>query len=114
MYHPIWQESFKDLFSLKDGKFEIKQDTATRKELMRHLNDNLLQNIHSFSVKNYDETEKLHKHQLNFSKKEALIDQTITECKGDIQKENNEMNKAIDKILIAHRNTKIFLFIMGW
>jgi hypothetical protein len=29
-------------------------------------------------------------------------------------KQNKEFGSAIDKILIAHRNTKFFLFCMSW
>jgi len=64
MYLPIWKSEFKNLFDFKDGIFEIKHDTATRKELMKHLNDNLMQNVHHFSLKNYDQDLKLHKSEL--------------------------------------------------
>lgn len=69
MYQPIWENNFKDLFNLTDGRFEIKHDTATRKELLRHLNDNLMQNVHHLSLMNYDEDIKLHKHELSSQKK---------------------------------------------
>ncbi len=81
---------------------------------MKHLNDNLMQNLHHFSLMNYDEDIKLHKNELSTEKKEALIDKIVEECKESPEKENAELNKAIDKILIAHRNTKMFLFLMSW
>jgi hypothetical protein len=33
---------------------------------------------------------------------------------GAIDNQNQEFTSAIDKILIAHRNTKFFLFCMSW
>lgn len=81
---------------------------------MTHLNDNIFQNINKFSVKIYDEDVKIHKHELKNEKKEALITEVIAEHKGNIEAENKEFNTAIDKILIAHRNTKFFLFLMSW
>jgi hypothetical protein len=62
MYQPIWQQHFKDCFSLADGKFEISHDAATRKHLMSHVNDNVYQNItHTVSLRSYDTNKKLHK-----------------------------------------------------
>ena len=34
IYHPILEQEFKDYFSLKDGKFDINHDDATRRFLM--------------------------------------------------------------------------------
>jgi hypothetical protein len=51
---------------------------------------------------------------LDPQKKDALIDEVMCEHKGQIAAENKEFKVAIDKILIAHRNTKMFLFIMSW
>jgi hypothetical protein len=51
MYHPIWEENFKDIFQIVDGRFEIdSKDLAGRKQLAMHLNDNLFKNIDRFSV----------------------------------------------------------------
>lgn len=43
-----------------------------------------------------------------------MIETIIKECKEDPERENFEFNRAVDKILIAHRNTKMFLFLMSW
>jgi hypothetical protein len=32
----------------------------------------------------------------------------------EVRLQNKEFGNAIDKILIAHRNTKFFLFCMSW
>ena len=42
MYYPVWKRTFSNCFDLENGKLEIKQDAATRKFLMSHLNDNVL------------------------------------------------------------------------
>ena len=42
MYQPLWNEHFKDVFDLRDGKFEIDhKDEATRRWLMKNVNDNV-------------------------------------------------------------------------
>lgn len=72
MYHPIWQETFKDVFDISNGQFKISQDSNTRKFLMSHLNDNVFQNIDKLSVKIYDEDVKFHKHEMKQPKKELI------------------------------------------
>lgn len=121
MYQPMWNEHFKEVFSLHDGKFEIDHnDEATRKLLMRSVNDNVFQNIQSktLSVKTYDEDRKFHKMALDTQVKEAIAEEVVSEGKskeGDaIEEQNKAFGQAIDKILIAHRNTKFFLFCMSW
>lgn len=119
IYHPIWQEQFRDCFAIVDGKFEIKHDDATRRELMRHVNDNVFQNINSktLSLRSYDQDKKFHKIELEDSKKAEIIEAVLAESKAEshpVEHQNKEFATAIDKVLIAHRNTKFFLFIMSW
>ncbi|CDW91227.1 UNKNOWN [Stylonychia lemnae] len=114
MYHPIWQDTFKDVFEIKDNKFYIQQDQATRKFLMSQLNDNVFQNIDKISIKIYDDETKFHKNEFTERKKEKIAQQLIEESKEDNQVQNKEIYQSIDKILIAHRNTKMFLFVMSW
>ena len=47
LYQPIAKEHFGDCFEISEnGKFIMDDNNqVTRKELMRHLNDNVLQNI---------------------------------------------------------------------
>jgi len=115
IYWPIWQEQFKDCFSLADGKFEITHDDATRRELMRHVNDNVYQNLNikTMSLRSYDQDKKFHKIELEETKKIEVIDSLIAETK-EVGLQNKEFATSIDKILIAHRNTKFFLFVMSW
>eukprot|EP00347_Sterkiella_histriomuscorum_P021408 403334078 len=115
MYHPIWKDTFSNCLEIKDGKISITQDTATRKYLMSHLNDNVFQNIDKvFSLKSYDEDMKFHKHEMKQQKKEEIAQELIIESKDNIEEQNKDIFKSIDKILITHRNTKFFLFVMSW
>eukprot|EP00349_Pseudokeronopsis_sp_Brazil_P010099 CAMPEP_0202978984 /NCGR_PEP_ID=MMETSP1396-20130829/85260_1 /ASSEMBLY_ACC=CAM_ASM_000872 /TAXON_ID= /ORGANISM="Pseudokeronopsis sp., Strain Brazil" /LENGTH=180 /DNA_ID=CAMNT_0049718207 /DNA_START=403 /DNA_END=946 /DNA_ORIENTATION=- len=45
-------------------------------------------------------------------KKEELAEKVIAEY-ADIESQNKVFDRAINKILIAHRNTKLFLFLMS-
>ena len=38
----------------------------------------------------------------------------IQNSHGDTEKQNNALKNSLDKIMIAHRNTKLFLFFMSW
>ena len=44
-------------------------------------------------------------------KQKELIDEVIAE--KDIESQNKVLNRALDKILIAHRNSKLFLILMS-
>jgi phosphotransacetylase len=81
---------------------------------MSHLNDNVFQNIDRISLKSYDQDEKFHKDTFDLARKNKIADEILIEHKDDIENQNKEFYKAVDKIQIAHRNTKIFLFIMSW
>lgn len=70
LYQPIWNDTFKNVFSIsEDGKVSIKHDLATRKYLMSHINDNVLQNLTDMSVISYDHDDKYHKSMIDPSKK---------------------------------------------
>ena len=80
MYQPIWQEEFKEVFNLENGKFEISHDNATRRFLMSHINDNVFQNINSkISLRSYDADHKFHKNALDLTRKQEIIDEIIQE-----------------------------------
>lgn len=110
MYHPIWKSSFSNVFSLENGKIEINHDNATRKYLISHLNDNVLQNIKEMSIVMYDKDIKYHKSSFDTLKKKDAIEKIV--LNNDIDGQNKVINRALDKILIAHRNSKLFLFMM--
>ena len=54
MYHPIWQNKFRDVVHLQDGKFVIDNSPAARKVLAQSLNDNIFMNIEKYSVLLFD------------------------------------------------------------
>ena len=113
MYHPIWQQTFGDCFSLANGQFEVQHDAKTRKFLMRHINDNIWQNIErTISVSHYDQELKFHKVVMKEAKKLEIIEEINKD--SNVETQNTALKKSIDKILIAHRNTKFFLFLMSW
>ena len=108
------------MFSLANGKLEIGQDNATRRALLSHVNDNVFQNISQrISLRSYDKDHHFHKSALDAAKKQAIITDVIEESAevapgAEAAHQNKEFGHAIDKILIAHRNTKFFLFCMSW
>ena len=75
--------------------------------LARHINDNVYKNIEQLSVLTFDEKEKAHKEESTEAEKDHVIEKLIA---GDTLKK--QLDKATDKILLAHRNTKLFLFMM--
>ena len=91
---------------------------------MSHINDNVFQNLNikTISLRSYDEDKKFHKLALEPEQKQEIISEVLAESheeggkKGEKPHEvqNREFGKAIDKILVAHRNTKFFLFVMSW
>jgi Fe2+ transport system protein B len=125
MYRRIWEAEFKDTFAITEtGTFEISHDDSTRRHLMSHINDNVFQNLNSktISLRSYDEDKKFNKAALEPEKKQDIITEVLAESheesakKGEKPQEvqNREFGRAIDKILLAHRNTKFFLFVMSW
>ena len=79
---------------------------------MSHLNDNVFQNIDRISVKLYDKDSKFHKSALPQAKKIELAQDILEEHK-DFESQNKVILRSLDKILIAHRNSKLFLFMMS-
>jgi len=54
MYHPVWQNKFKEVVDLSDGVFKIENSPAARKLLGMHINDNVFRNIEKFSARSFD------------------------------------------------------------
>ena len=90
---------------------------ATRKELIRHLNDNVLQNIDKkvMGLKKYHNEDQ---HPEDRKKKDPLLFVQKEEISNDlvenktVQEQNKMFNHSMDKILATHRNSKIFLFML--
>ena len=94
-----------------DGRVVIDTAPASRKLLASHINDNVYKNIDKFSVLLFDEANKLSKKELSQSEKQRVVDQLIEE--NDIKEQVDDLHDAIDRILITHRNSKLFFFLMS-
>jgi len=78
---------------------------------MSHLNDNLYHNMNLLSIRGYDKDEKYHK--MEFGK--AHINKAVEDLvdHNAVEAQNKILNKAVDRILLTHRNTGIFLLFMS-
>ena len=50
MYHPIWQDKFKDVIDLSDGRFQIDRSEAGLKLLAQHINSNVYRQMDNLLV----------------------------------------------------------------
>ena len=108
MYHPISQSRFGDIMSLTGNKFECDQSVEARKVLARAVNDNVYKNIDKFSVLLFDDTNKRHKAAFTEEEKELVVSKLVEEPMAI----KEHLDSGVDRILLLHRNTKIFLFMM--
>ena len=108
-YHPIWQEKFRDVVDFSNGMFRIDEnDHAGRKLLAMNINDNVYKNMHKYmSASLFDPELRFGKDIYSLEKKEAIVRNFMDEPQF---REN--IQKSVDKILLAHRNTKLFLLMM--
>ena len=73
-----------------------------------HINDNVYKNMHKYmSASLFDPELRFGKDIYSADKKEAIV-RNFT----DKPFFNENLHKAVDKILLAHRNTKLFLVMM--
>ena len=79
---------------------------------MSHVNDNVYHNLKGMSVIHYDMNNKVHKHELSREKKETIANQ-IVHTYAEVEDQNRLFNKALERILIVHRNTRLFLIMMS-
>ena len=110
MYHPIWQDKFKDIVDLSGREFKCDNSPAARKKLLMQVNDNVLKNHKRFSVLLFDKDIKHHKNLYSTEEKAAAVEKICNEAGCKEMKE--ELDQAVDKILLAHRNTKLFMFML--
>ena len=54
MYHEVWQNKFKDIIDLSQGKLIVDQSPAARRKLALSINDNVFKNLIKFSVSSFD------------------------------------------------------------
>lgn len=69
MYHKVWKQKFADVIDLTGGVFHVDQSPAAKRKLALQLNDNVFQNLSKFSVRSFDQSEKMHKIELNKDEK---------------------------------------------
>ena len=109
MYKPILDENFKDIMQLRDGKFYIDSDNkVVQKRLLMAVNDNVHKNLEGFSVKLFDQDQRFNKEEFSSREKELLVDKLI---QNDLKKQEEMIFDATDRILLAHRNLKLCLFL---
>jgi hypothetical protein len=82
--------------------------------LVRNLNDNVFQNIDKrvMGVIQYKNTNRptAGKDPLEFEEKEEIASELLNN--NDPEQQRKILNNCIDKILVTHRNTRIFLFML--
>ena len=78
LYHPVWQESFKDVMELQDGKFVMDpNDRAAQRLLALNINDNVYKNIDKFSVLLFNEELKFNKDRFEIEEKEFIVEKML-------------------------------------
>uniref|UniRef100_A0A7S3FU63 Uncharacterized protein n=1 Tax=Strombidium rassoulzadegani TaxID=1082188 RepID=A0A7S3FU63_9SPIT len=82
---------------------------------MRHINDNVFQNIDwKFSGITKYSTDNSHskfdKDPMELVEKDKIAGEVVEKSVEDQRK---IMNMSVEKILVAHRNTRLFLFMMS-
>ena len=84
------------------------QSIEAKKFLATHINDNVYKNIKRFSVTSFDSGHK-------FSKDSFTLDEKVQVAKVLVEQQDlkEQLNEAVDKILLAHRNTKLFFVLMS-
>lgn len=107
MYHPIWQNKFKDVLDLSGNKFEMDKSPAARRVLAEAVNDNVYKNIEKFSVLLFDDEQKRHKKEFTENELQLCVSRLMED-----EDPKEHLDAGVDRILLCHRNTKLFLFMM--
>ena len=118
LYQPIAKEHFSDCFQISENGTFLMDDNnrLTRKQLIRHLNDNVLQNIDKkvMGLKKYhnedQEQTRKKKDPLQFLKKDEIANDLVEKS---VEEQNKMFYNSLDKILATHRNTKFWLFMIS-
>lgn len=104
------ESPFKELVQLEGGIFNVQQTEQARSELMLRLSDNVFQNLEYMSYKSYDGKNRFAQSEMSRQEKQEDIDEMLAE---PIDKQNRMIARSLDKILIRHRNTKLFMLLMS-
>lgn len=112
IYHPIINSTFKDEMRFEDGIFKKEESDSVAKYLLSNLNDNLHQNMNTMmSPLKYDTEKKFHKKALDQKSIYDSIDAKASKLSDD--KLTKKLHRSIDKILLAHRNSKMLLILIS-
>lgn len=113
MYHPVIKDHFSDCLAIhpETGALEIEKSQWAQKKLALCVNDNVYKNLEGMKVASFDKKSLVHQDAFTVEEKTKLIDEIFE--KSESQEQVGEwMDSSVDKILVAHRNTKIFLFML--
>lgn len=109
MYDPIVKGHFGDVMEIRDGKFYIDSESkATQKRLLMQVNDNVHKNMERFSVALFDDDLRWKKKEFTPQEAEQLVDKLV---ELPLKKQQEMLFHATDRILVAHRNLKLVLFL---
>jgi hypothetical protein len=111
IYDPILKSAFKDEMSIENGLFLKDESDSVTKHLLGNLNDNLHQNMYKvMSPLKYDTEKKFHKKVLDEKSYDLIDSKTALMSEDSLVK---KCNRSIDKILLAHRNSRILLMLIS-
>ncbi|CAI2369872.1 unnamed protein product [Moneuplotes crassus] len=111
IYQPIIENDFRDSFKIINGQFEKNECSSVTRYLLSNINDNVHQNLNSISPLKYDEEKKFHKKLMTREELYEKIDDSVTTLSHD--ELSLKIKRSLDKILLSHRNSAIFLILMS-
>lgn len=119
MYRPLIQNEFSDVMQINgaDGSVEISREAWAQRKIAMMVNDNVFKNLQwgSISVSSFDPQAIVSKDEFTTDEKAKLVEGLLTgESQSNVEPLSVEgrLDRARDKILILHRNTKILLFML--
>jgi hypothetical protein len=112
IYDPIIEANFHESFKIENGIFIKEDSTSVTKYLLSNLNDNVHQNVFNvLSPLKYDTDRRFHKKTMSKQELYDSIDDKISKLSDDDMMK--KLHRAIDKILLTHKNSRIFLLLMS-
>lgn len=112
LYDPIVKANFDSSFSIENGVFTKDKSSSVTKYLLSNLNDNVHQNLFNVvSPLKYDTEKKFHKKVMDRKEMYEGIDESIS--KLNHEEMTKKLHRSLDKILLAHKHSKIFLLLMS-
>lgn len=100
--------------SVDECLVKFRDNLEFERELMYNLNDNVFRNLSHFHIspRTYDPTFKYTKKSLSDTQVEKEVDEFLKENPSG-EKRDKALHRSLEKIMIAHRNTKLFFVIMS-